>query len=326
MFNAYKRKSNLIIFLLIFILLIFVGGCNNTQNESNGNSFSPLEVNYIDVGEGDATFIKLPDGKTVLIDTGTKSESNEQKIFSLISRYTSKINYFILSHPDSEHYGNALSILENFSVEKIFVPKIINTSVYPEFYSIIQVATQKGIERVISKTFINLSGNDYTLMFLSPTLNSNNQSYIDFISNKTPNSLFCDDMSPIIYLEFLGVKFIFGGDASETQEKMVIDNYKVRLYHSYLMDDNFSLSNIDFYKVSAHGDKRSNSSEFLQLLSPQNAIISVGGGNGLAHPSTEVLLRLEEVNSNYNLYRTDRDKTISVLVDEKGEYIIKKAQ
>ena len=54
--------------------------------------------------------------------------------------------------------------------------------------------------------------------------------------------------------------------------------------------------------------------EFLNLLKPKNAVISVGKNN-YGHPSTAVLERILKINPNVNFLRTDQKGTISMRFD-----------
>ena len=73
-----------------------------------------------------------------------------------------------------------------------------------------------------------------------------------------------------------------------------------------------SLENVDFLKVSHHGAEDASCTEFLSLINPKNAIISVGNENFYGHPASEMLERLNLLCPNHILYRTDMLGTITV--------------
>ncbi len=78
-------------------------------------------VTYLDVGQGNCTFVKLPDGKTMLIDGGNTMYGD--KIFNYLrSINVSKIDYMIASHADSDHIGGLIKVLEQFEVKNIYRP------------------------------------------------------------------------------------------------------------------------------------------------------------------------------------------------------------
>ena len=63
------------------------------------------------------------------------------------------------------------------------------------------------------------------------------------------------------------------------------------------------LSPVEYLKVGHHGSKYATSPEFLELIKPKFAVISVGAKNRYGHPSSETLNRLEQVKA--GIERTD---------------------
>ena len=103
------------------------------------------------------------------------------------------------------------------------------------------------------------------------------------------------------------------------EENIVREYYQNSLY-SISTGKTIKLEDIDFYKLANHGSNTSNGKEFLSLLKPKNVVISVGGANNENCPATEVMANLYLVNSEYTLYRTDRDKSVTVGLNEFGKY------
>lgn len=78
-------------------------------------------VSYLDVGQGNSTFVKLPDGRTMLIDGGDISYGE------IVSNYlkdygVTTIDYLIATHSDSDHIGGLSYILDNYDVKNIYRP------------------------------------------------------------------------------------------------------------------------------------------------------------------------------------------------------------
>lgn len=113
-----------------------------------------------------------------------------------------------------------------------------------------------------------------------------------------------NDNSNILYTEIQNYTFLFMGDASSTVEKEILSHYR--------------LSSIDFLKVGHHGSRTSSSKAFIQEITPKYAIISVGENNRYGHPNQEVL----ESFRNSQIYRTDREGTIEIIIN-KGKYKVK---
>ena len=77
------------IFLLLCILLF--SSCDDTIPAGD------LQISYLDVGQGDCSFLLLPDGKTVLIDAG--NPENGQEIIQYIrDTGTDTLDYVIATH------------------------------------------------------------------------------------------------------------------------------------------------------------------------------------------------------------------------------------
>ena len=127
----------------------------------------------------------------------------------------------------------------------------------------------------------------------------------------------------MIYVEYAGVSFLFTGDAGKQQEQLVENNINLGFYNQFV-DGRIDLYNIDFLKVAHHGADDCSSQDFLNIIQPQNAVLSVGGNNIYGHPSSRVIDRLYLANPNVNLLRTDVCGNITISVSASGEYAIYK--
>ena len=67
----------------------------------------------------------------------------------------------------------------------------------------------------------------------------------------------------------------------------------------------------DVLKVPHHGSTTSSSLGFLEAVSPEYAIISVGKGNSYGHPDYDTIQKLKQVNA--EIYRTDELGTINIV-------------
>ncbi|MBQ7339852.1 MAG: hypothetical protein IJW43_03225 [Clostridia bacterium] len=323
MLFTYKRKI-LALVLALLLALVFITACTGTFAKGDQEK---LTVNFIDVGFGDATLISLPDGKTMLIDTGANTSSNKDKVSETVEKYTKRIDYLVLTNLNNEHISNAINIVETFEIDKAFLPYVADKTPFITFKNIYDALLEREVAIQYSKSFTDLSTLDYTLVFLSPNASGVDGDYNKFNYSEIKTQSLINNLSPIIYLEFCGVKFVFSSDSEISQENWVVESYKGGLYDTFGQNGHaLSLEDIDFYKLSNHGGDVGNSSEFLSLLKPKNAIISVGGANNLGYPSTSVLTSLTSVNPDHKLYRTDMDKTVRVEVNNFGKYQIYKGE
>lgn len=319
----YKRKiiSKLILISFIFILLFNGSACKSDIPPLNKiKVHSDFSVNFLDVGQGDCIFIRLPDRKNMLIDCGINDYYGEniKYIKSLLKAYNvSKIDYFVLTHPDVDHIGNAYDIINTISIGKMYLPYIHKAIMqnFNEFLNVLNLIEQKQIDYEISDITKSIVGNNYFFAFLSPLeLTNSKSSYNTILQNQIPTDKDINNLSPIIYFECFSQRFIFTGDAGIDQERLVINNYQAGVYDLYHKNTGISvnLENIEYLKVSHHGSVDASSYNFLNLLNPSNAIISVGNENFYGHPASETLLRLSETCPSHNLFRTDMLGTITV--------------
>ena len=118
-----KSKSGMIknIVLLVLLVLVIVSNFFSSQMEillklkpNITNSFE-TQVHFIDVGQGDAIAIRFSNGKTMLIDSGTKEYKHKLQYYldNVVLDNTKTLDYVLLTHPDVDHSGNMEFILNN---------------------------------------------------------------------------------------------------------------------------------------------------------------------------------------------------------------------
>ena len=316
----HKRLTSLILSLLLVVTLF---GCRGLSDEFTAYK-KGLSVNFIDVGTGDCIYINLPDGKNMLIDTGEDVGDNLNKIKSVLSAYSvNQIDYLVLSHPNSDHVNNAKEIIDSYKIDRAFIPKITTPQGYEEFKSIENALRKECALVEYSMPFLNLSGKDYKIYFLSPCGKEYiDEYYLEFNASKFPTMTQENDLSPIIFLEYLGVKFLFTGDAGVGQESRLMYYYYSGIYEVVFKE--FSLRNVDVLKVAHHGSDSSTSTSFAELIRPSLAIFTVGADNAYSLPSSDVINRVKAFSPECEILRTDLDGTITVNVVEQDEYKVYK--
>lgn len=253
------------------------------------------KVSFIDVGQGDATLIELCDGKTMLIDCGPKSSA--QSLVSYIKeRNISTIDYFLVTHADADHIGGGVQIFENFDVKEFYRPMTYSSSETPvEDYpvhstlmydQVINAAVEEQAEMFFTSDAISWGSEDgdYFIKVLYPdkAYNDNNES------------------SAVIKAQLNGFSFLLTGDADKNVEEKLIDKYGSYLHCNVL-------------KVAHHGSNTSTCEEFVNMVKPSYAIISVGD-NSYGHPNEDVLATLQ--NANAMIYSTKDMGSIVVLIGD----------
>lgn len=272
-----KIKIKNIIIVLLSILLVFLLIYSKEEKKEN---LKELEINYIDVGQGNAVLIKT-NNKTILIDGGNRSNSRYYYNF-IKNKNIKKIDYMIVSHYDEDHISGLISILENFEVSNVLCPDYKkDTKIYKSFKN----SLKKSKANIIyPKKGDNFNISDARIKILWPNEYKNN---ID------------NDNSIILKLIHGNMSFLFTGDASINIENQLIYS-------------GFNLKS-DVVMIGHHGSKYSTSNEFLEEVDPKLAIISVGNNNRYGHPSNRVLKLLN--NKNIKTLRTDIDGDITIKCD-----------
>lgn len=322
MITTYKRKL-IVVFILVFFMVFNFIACKEPEqidNEETENS-QQFSVNFIDVEDGECIIIKTLNGKCMLIDTGLKSTYQSVKD-KLISLEINEIECLVLSNPSGEHVGAVEDLLNDFTVNKAYIPKILDLSLFYSFSKAKDALNSKNVSTEISYQNQYFLIDGMHVAFLSPS-KAHDGPYFALNSQYSPNKYQIGNVSPIIYCEYNSVNFIFTGDADETQEEFVLDTYKNGIYEKVFSYKGLSLQleNVDFLKVSSGGDQNATSKQFLDTIKPKNAVISVSATNTEC-PSSSVISRITGSREDYGLYRTDVNGTIEVCVDENGEYEI----
>ena len=258
---SYRNRKYLLIIVFLLMGIYIYPYLNNS-----------FKVVMFDVGEGDSYLIKYPNNKgNILIDTGFNEYRMKNEIIShLKSIGIRKLDYLIITHGDEDHMGEAITLVNNFKVDKV----IFNIGEYQTLEKeLIKVLDKKKIKYYNNLKQLNID--KYKLYFLNTKIYDNE-----------------NDNSNVIYFNYKNFKFLFMGDASVKREMDILDKY--------------NLINIDLLKVGHHGSKTSSSKKFIDEVNPKYSLISVGKNNRYGHPNKEVLNNLEKT----KIYRTDIDGSI----------------
>ncbi len=314
-----------IVAAIIAVSMTFFGcaSCEETTESKIERDFK-FSVCYIDVGEGDASFIRLPDGKNILIDCGRADYkgNNIAKIKKVLDDNGVKtIDCFILTHEDEYHIGNVSAVAECYAVKTAYVPKVYDKSKHNALVSAISSLENIGADIKISAVYEELSGDNWRLLFLSPQPHDWFSGFYDRFNSADASDTDINNVSPIIYLECFGIRFLFAGDAESEPQCFALENAKLGLYGK-----DVRINGADFFMLPNHGSSDGICEEFWKYVDCKNAVISSGADNGYSHPSDTALSVLENACNDYVFYRTDTCGTICVKGDEKGYRVFIEAE
>ncbi len=245
----------------------------NELEETTINNES-LDVYFIDVGQADSILLKSGD-HNMLIDAGN-NEDGTKLVSYLKSINVDSFDYVFASHAHEDHIGGMDDVINNFKINKFFMPDVLTTT--------------KTFEDVLDALEVNNLGYDVVakgdeFKFFGATVK------IIYVGDESDD---LNDTSIVIKVIYGNTSFLFTGDATSKVERKL------------LKEDLRS----DVLKVAHHGSNYSSSSEFLDVVAPSYAIISVGKNNSYKHPSLSTIDKLNK--RNVKIYRTDLDGTIIV--------------
>lgn len=284
-----KIKNNLfklIIAVFIIIYLLFSSDVINelkgsikevSKNinieEVNQNNFSDtLDVYFIDVGQADSILIKNEE-YSMLIDAGN-NEDGVKLVNYLNELNVNNFDYVIATHAHEDHIGGMDDIINNFQVDKFFMPDVLTTT-----------KTFEDVLDALENNYMTYNTFEENQEFSFGNANVK----ILYVGNDK-NDL--NDTSIVMKITYYNNSFLFTGDISSKVEKKIL---------------NKDLKS-DVLKVANHGSDYSSTDEFLDLVDPKYAVISVGKNNIYKHPAESTLLKLND--RNIKIYRTDTSGTI----------------
>ena len=301
---SYKlsRKKTVVGALITLALLSWVAVFANAKN-------SELEVRFFDVGQGDAIFIELPDGRQILIDGGPDSKVVE-KLNSAMPFWDREIDIIIATHADADHITGLVPVLAHYDADLIIWNGIeANTEIFKEWK---EAVAEEGAEVLIAEygTRINFSEIAFFEILWPPLRSSSSPpSSADRRTSEgrgagqAPPEINTsqNDFSIVIRFVYGEDSFLFTGDIERQSEYEVVQK-------------NLNIES-DILKIAHHGSKTSSSELFLEKVNPKIAIISVGKNNSYGHPYQAVLGRLEK----YGIFIRRTDNEGDIIVSSNGD-------
>lgn len=243
----------------------------------------PLEVHFIDVGQGDSTLLCIPGDKHVLIDTGPSSAKAALRRY-LENEKVQTLDLVVFTHPHEDHIGGGLTVLSYFEVKAILMlDTVTTTATFQNLLTAIEQADCSVKQAIPSDTF---DVGDASFSVLGP---------IDSHASSLNNT------SVVLRVSYEEVSFLFSADAEVKAETAMLQQFSPSVFKSTVL------------KVGHHGSSSSTSVDYLSAISPRYAVISCGSNNDYGHPHAEILQRLQKIGA--EVYRTDRDSTIRIETD-----------
>ncbi|EIW6613187.1 MBL fold metallo-hydrolase [Clostridium perfringens] len=279
-----KKKIISSIIGIIVVLLAGYFGIDLTQ-DSKVPKDSKLMISYMDVGQGDASYIKV-NGNDILIDAGPRSNSKEL-LEQLKAKNIDDFELVIATHPHEDHIGGMVDVFKEYEVKAFYSPKITHTT--KTYENLVKAVKDEGLKTKELKGGMVIDlGEGAKFEVFTPQKSEYEE---------------LNDYSPIMKLSFGDTSYLFTGDAEKLAEEEALAKYKNSL-------------DSDVIKFGHHGSSSSSSNAFIEAVSPKYGIISCAKDNKYGHPHRETL----DIIKKYNIktFRTDTDGEIILTSDGKS--------
>jgi competence protein ComEC len=249
-----------------------------------------LRVVFLDVGQGDATLVTLPDGRALLVDAAGLPGAS----FDVATRIVApalrllgvrRLEELVITHADPDHMGGALSIA------RAFRPHAIREGVpVPPHAGLRELAAWASAGGAVWRSVQaghreRLAGVE--IRVLHPPLP-------EWERQRVRN-----DDSIVLELRLGEVSIVLPGDIGREGER--------------LAGARLAPGSIVVLKAPHHGSATSSTAEFLDALDPAAAVFSAGRNNPFGHPAPAVVSRY--LNRGAAIFRTDRDGAVLVETD-----------
>ncbi len=250
-----------------------------------------IELAVVDVGQGDGIVVRTGDGHAMVVDTGTKGGG--KKLVKFLQRIGLKTaDYLVLTHPHADHIAGTGLVLKQTEFKEVWVSGMPSSS--KTYARVIEAINKSGAEMKKARRGSRVPlGRHAEIIVLGPQDPLVKGSRSDVNAN-----------SVILWVRHGEVDFLLMGDAEHETEERVI-----AVLHKRGQPD------FEVLKVAHHGSRHASSKEFLTVVRPDVAVISVAARNRYKHPSPETITRLQSAGA--AVYRTDRNGTVRIRSDGK---------
>ena len=234
-----------------------------------------FEISFLDVGQGDGIYISAGDGSTYFIDGGSSSVNKvgENRILPFLkSKGVKSIDYWFVSHADSDHVSGLYEIIENgYKIEHIVLYELCSND--DSYNDLVYAARDYGAKIIYMDVGDKVCSENMKFTCVGP-----------LAEKDAPNSEDRNDNSLVLLLEYKknsgGVfRALFAGDIS-TEAEMALCESGV-------------LCDVDLVKANHHGSNYSNGELWFEVTRPEYIVVSCGQNNIYGHPGAKAIARME---------------------------------
>ena len=257
---------------------------------SRGPQNPQLRIDFLDVGQGDAALITMPDGTTLLVDGGGSPFETTRRVGeTVVSEYLwwrglSEIDYVLASHADADHIDGLNDVLRNFKVRSALVGrKPANDPEFSKFSETLR-ATNTHAEIIQAGDVIYFGAVEVSVLWPA-----------------AGGDLSTNDDSLVLRIKYGERSLLLTGDIERRAERaLLVTQPDLRA---------------DVVKVPHHGSKTSSTEGFVRATKPTLAVVSVGRNSMFGHPHAEVVQRWRA--NGATIMTTGEQGTITIVTDGK---------
>lgn len=285
-----KKHKKALSAIIAILIILFYNYYTKDIEPSNANKettpvintvTSDLQIYYFDVGQADSILI-LNNDTSMLIDAGNNADGPLLVDYIKNKLKINKIDIVVGTHPHEDHIGGIDDIINNFDIGDVYLPEVITTT--KTFEDMITAIENKDLAISVPEIGekFKLGEADFEIIYTGT-------------DDKDLNAT-----SIIINMLYGEKSYLFTGDTTEEVEATILNRN----------------IDIDVLKVAHHGSRYSSSYEFLNIATPDYAIVSVGEENSYEHPHIEAINRIKKHTN--NIYMTKDVGTIHLTSDGKN--------
>ncbi|MEQ9503645.1 MAG: DNA internalization-related competence protein ComEC/Rec2 [Deltaproteobacteria bacterium] len=240
-----------------------------------------VTLTFLPVGHGDAVWVELPGGATMLVDTGPpgwgRDAAERVVVPFLLNRRQRRADVVVISHADADHAGSLPTVMERLDVGEVWINGDARQPI-------------AGLEG--AKTRRVAAGDTFTF----------GEAQVRVLAPDDPTTYASENDASIVLEIALGERrVLLTGDIEADAEARLLEGRDVRA---------------DVVKAPHHGSRTSSTEPFVAAVGAEHVVFTVGHRDRFGHPHAEVVERWQEAGA--RVWRTDRDGAVTVVVGEEG--------
>ncbi len=253
-----------------------------------------LRATVLDVGQGDAVLVDLPDGRAMLVDTGNVAPDAGATVIAplLAARRRDRLDVVVLTHPHPDHYGGLGHLLDAIAIGELWDSgQAEDEDPDGAASALLARARARGV-RVRAPTELC----DQPRRF--------GRARVDVLwpCPRYDIGLGPNDNSLVLRVALGRRALLLTGDLeAHGEDALVARGAALRA---------------DFLKVGHHGSRTSTTPAFVRAVAPRFAAISAGAHNRYGHPHAEPLAALRAAGA--EVLRTGLHGGITVETDGRA--------